>query len=276
MRKSALADLRSDLGELAELLVTTRHRLVFIGQVFAGRAQAICHLVGLTADREKKKTVKGGVEKPVQVTEDLMATGSGSTTLCEVAVTPADQTEFEIDPYPRQEVERIIADFCLTTWKRVYPDKSSEEQKAGDQSAFPQELLRAVRNVVRLAEGERREDDEEIRLAREFPATGFDQFQARVMSNAKLDGRTLKRLAFPAGEADQRGWIKKTFDDLNLAHLETVSIPRRITLRVDAKLLTPQMANVEAVVDTKGIDAVQFDRPTSTATSARIGGPSAS
>ncbi len=145
MRKSALADLRSDLGELAELLVTTRHRLVFIGQVFAGKTTAICHLVGLTADREKKKTVKGGVEKPVQVTEDLMATGSGSTTLCEVAVTPADQTEFEIDPYPRQEVERIIADFCLTTWKRVYPDKSSEEQKAGDQSAFPQELLRAVR-----------------------------------------------------------------------------------------------------------------------------------
>ncbi len=115
--------------------------------------------------------------------------------------------------------------------------------------------------MVRLAEGERREDDEEIRLAREFPATGFDQFQARVMSNAKLDGRTLKRLAFPAGEADQRGWIKKTFDDLDLARLETVSIPRRITLHVDAKLLTPQMANVEAVVDTKGIDAVQFNRP---------------
>jgi hypothetical protein len=260
MRKSALADLRADLGDLTELLGTTRHHLVFIGQVFVGKTTAICHLVGLTADREKRKTVKGGVEKTVQVTEDLMATGSGFTTLCEVVVTPAEKTEFEIEPYPPQEMKRIIADFCLSAWKRVYPDKSGEEQKVGDQSGFPQELLRAVRNVVKLAEGERREDDEEIRLAREFPANGFQQFQARVMSQAKLDGRTLTRLAYPAGEPDQRAWIKKTFDDLNLARLETVSIPRRITLRVDSTLLTPQMAKVAAVVDTKGVDAVQFNR----------------
>ncbi len=260
MRKSALADLRSDMADLAELLGTKRHRLVFIGQVFVGKTTAICHLVGLTADREKKKTVKG-VEKPVEVTEDLMATGSGFTTLCEVVVTPADKTEFKIDPYPPKEVERIIADFCLTSWKRVYPDSTSEEQKAADQLSFPQELLRAVRNVVKLREADKREDDEEIILARQFPASGYEQYQARVMALAKLDGRTLTELACPATETDPRAWIKKTFDDLNLARLETVSIPRRIILRVESKLLTPQMAQVESVVDTKGVDAVQFNRP---------------
>src|SRR5438477_9708030 len=98
MRKSALAVLSAELGDLAELLGTTRHRLVFIGQVFVGKTTAICHLVGLTADREKKKSSKGGVEKTVEVTEDVMATGSGFTTLCEVVVTPADKTEFEIEP----------------------------------------------------------------------------------------------------------------------------------------------------------------------------------
>ncbi len=260
MRKSALADLLAELGELSELLGTMRHRLVFIGQVCVGKTTAICHLVGLTADREKKKTNRAGVEKMVAVTEPLMATGAGFTTLCEVVVTPADNNEFEIEPYPREEVERIIADFCLTTWKHVYPDNTSEGQKAGDQASFPQELLRAVRNVVKLPEGDRREDDAEIRLAREFPSAGFEQFQARVLSQAKLDGRTLTELVCPPTEPAPRAWIKKTFEDLNLARLDTVSIPRRITLRVDAKLLTRQMEDVAAVVDTKGVDAVQFNR----------------
>ena len=40
----------------------------------------------------------------IRVTEDIMATGSGFTTLCEVVVRPADTNKFEIDPYPREEV----------------------------------------------------------------------------------------------------------------------------------------------------------------------------
>ena len=175
-------------------------------------------------------------------------------------VTPAENTEFEIDPYPRKEVERIIGDFCFTAWKRVYPDSNNEEQKAADQSNFPQELLRAVRNVLKLSEGERREDDAEIRLAREFSSEAYEQFLSQVLSQAKLDSRTLTKLTCPATETDRRAWIKKTFDDLNLARLDTVSIPRRITLRVDGTLLTPQMAKVSAVIDTKGVDAVQFNR----------------
>ena len=96
MRKSALADLRAELAELSELLGTTRHRLVFIGQVFVGKTTAICHLVGLTADREKKKTNKAGIEKMVRVTEDLMATGSGFTTLCEVWSPPRRRTNSKL------------------------------------------------------------------------------------------------------------------------------------------------------------------------------------
>src|SRR5437762_13871095 len=67
MRKSALADLSSELGDLSPLLSTTRPRLVFIGQVGVGKTTAICHLVGLTADREKKKTNRAGVEKMTAV-----------------------------------------------------------------------------------------------------------------------------------------------------------------------------------------------------------------
>lgn len=263
MRKSALADLRSELEALSELLSTPMHRLVFIGQVGVGKTTAICHLVGLTADRGKRKSSKTGPEKVVQVTEDMMATGSGFTTLCEVVVTPGNRNRFEIEPYARPEVERTIADFCLTIWKRVYPDNHDAGQKTGsgaDQVNFPPELVRAVRNMVKLPAGEKRGDDAAIRLAREFPPEGFEPFQDRVLSNAKLDGRTRTEFTCSGEEADPRAWIKNTFDDLNLARLDTVSIPRRITLHVDTKLLTRHMAHVAAVVDTKGVDAAQFNR----------------
>jgi len=120
--------------------------------------------------------------------------------------------------------------------------------------------VRAVRNMVKLPEGERSENDAALRLAREFPADGYEQFKARVLSQANLDARVLTELECPSDEQDPRTWIKKTFDGLNLAQLETVSIPRRITFRVDVKLLNPHMANVAAVVDTKGVDAAQFNR----------------
>lgn len=263
MRNSALAALRAELGELSELLGMTQHRLVFIGQVGVGKTTAICHLVGLTADREKRESSKTGPDKTIKVIEDLMATGAGFTTLCEVVVATGDGNRFEIEPYPPQEVKRTVEDFCLTIWNRVHPDSQDGGQKTdkgADQVNFPPELVRAVRNMLKLPAGVRPEDDAARRLACEFPPEGFKKFQDQVLSRAKLDGRTLTEFTCPGNEEDARAWIKKTFDDLNLVRLDTVSIPRRITLHVDAKLLASQALDVDAVVDTKGVDAAQFNR----------------
>ena len=54
-KRGAFADLRKELAGLAEVLGTTHHRLIFIGRVSVGKTTAICHLVGLTAERDKKK-----------------------------------------------------------------------------------------------------------------------------------------------------------------------------------------------------------------------------
>lgn len=262
MRKSALADLRKELAGLAEVLGTTHHRLIFIGRVSVGKTTAICHLVGLTAERDKKKPTKADPERVIRVTEDMMATGSGFTTLCEVVVKPGDTNKFEIDPYPREEVERTIDDFCMNTWVKVYPDSFDGGQKGsgGEPPSFPSELVRAVRNMVKLPSGDRKEDDAAIKLAREFKKDEFEQFQARVVELAKLEARNQTTFVCPSLEPDPKAWIKKTFDELNLARLDTVSIPRQITLHVDAKLLSPHMSRVSAVVDTRGVDASQFNR----------------
>src|SRR5262249_13900578 len=160
--------------------------------------------------------------------------GSGYTTLCEVVVDSSDKTRFEIDPYPRTEVEQTISDFCITTWKKVHPDSTEPGQKEVN---FPPELVRAVRNMVKLPEGERSENDQALKLAREFDKNAYEEFRVQVLSQAKLDARVVTELECPADETDPRAWIKKTFDGINLAQLENVSIPKRITFRVEAKLL---------------------------------------
>ncbi len=211
MQRSALTGLCTELEMLAQLLAINQYRLVFIGQVEVGKTTAICHLIGLTADRDKKKKLsKTGPEKVFHVTEDLMATGAGFTTLCEVVIMPANGNRFVIEPYGRQEVERTIADFCQVVWKRVYPDSEDSGQQAGggsEQVNFPPELVRAVRNMVKLPERERR-DDAAIRLAQEFADQGFEQFRSRVLSQANLDARTQTEFVCQGDEPDPRKWIK--------------------------------------------------------------------
>ncbi len=262
MRRSALADLQKELSSFSDILGTTHHQLTFIGRVSVGKTTAICHLVGLTVDRDKKKPTKNDPDKVVRVTEDLMATGSGFTTLCEVVVKPSNINKFEIEPYSRVEVERTIDDFCVSTWAKVYPQSAEVGQKAsaGEPPSFPTELVRAVRNMVKLPSGEKREDDAAIKFAREFGEHQFAVFESNVLKMANLDARVQTVFVCPEDEPDPKLWIKRTFDNLNLARIDTVSIPQRITLFADAKLLSPHMSRVAAVVDTRGVDASQFNR----------------
>ena len=259
LRKRALESLARELATLNPVLGAEKVRLVFIGQVGVGKTTAICHLVGLTAVREKRKKVRAGVEKLMTVTEDLMATGSGFTTLCEVVVTPADGTKFEILPYDRAEVELTIDDFCRSIWSKVFPrTEDTAEGGAEAQVNFPNELVRAVRNMVRLPEG--KEEDAAVRLAQQYGRADFEQFREAVTSRAALDARTETEFVIPAEHLDPRVWIKETFDGLNLARVPTASIPRRISLQVERGLLCPEMDRVAALIDTKGVDASQFNR----------------
>src|SRR6185437_7204121 len=110
-------------------------------------------------------------------------------------------------PYPREEVEQTISDFCLTIWKKVHPDSTEAGQKEVN---FPPELVRAVRNMVKLPEGERSENDQALKLAREFASDAYEQFRVKVLSRAKLEARSVTELTCPRGEPDSRAWIKKT------------------------------------------------------------------
>ena len=190
---------------------TDKYRLVFIGQVGVGKTTAICHLVGLTAERKKKrKTSKAGQEKMVPVTEDLMATGTGFTTLCEVVVVPDARNSFTVDPHPPDEVKQTIADFRMATWKkRIQDSADGGPSSSTTELNFPPELVRAVRNMVKLPLGEKRDDDAAIKLARKFPPDGFERFQEQVLSRANIDARKETDFPCPRNKPDPRAWIRE-------------------------------------------------------------------
>lgn len=261
----ALSTLVEQTRRLASLLGIPRNRLVFIGKVGVGKTTAICHLAGLSAKRRKVKKSKSGTERQVEVTEELLATGAGFTTLCEVEIAPTQNTtRFVIEPLPPDEVRRIVEDFCLAIWKRAFPNSQGNEETHDGGTAptnFPPELMRAVRNMLKLKEGKKKgEADEAVELASKFEMNGYEQFKVRALELANIEARTESEIPCPPGEPDARSWIKKTFDEMNLMKRATISIPRRIILEVDQKLVTPQVRGVQAVVDTKGIDASQFNR----------------
>jgi hypothetical protein len=132
------------LEKIEKILKGQRYDLAFIGQVGMGKTTAICHLFGLIQEIEKTVGTKG---KSVIKYQELLATGSGKTTICEVVIRPALQTSIEIDPYEYDEIYQLIDDFGLWVWQKAHPEESKKKVEVP-----PNELLRAIRNVVELPE----------------------------------------------------------------------------------------------------------------------------
>jgi hypothetical protein len=130
----------------------------------------------------------------------------------------------------------------MNMWVKVYPDSFDGGQKGsgGEPPSFPSELVRAVRNMVKLPSGDRKEDDAAIKLAREFKKDEFEQFQARVVELAKLDARNQTTFVCPSLESDPKAWIKKTFDELTRLYAVGRLLRRRYWRCPDGILSQPQ------------------------------------
>jgi hypothetical protein len=264
LQKRALTTLHDQIAAYASVLAAEKVRLVFIGQVGVGKTTAICRLLGLTGTRTRSRKSRAGRTSEVEVVGDLLATGSGFTTLCEVEIrATTGSNRFLVEPYSEGEVRQTIEDFCASIWSRAFPGSEGvdEGENGGtEQINFPPELVRGVRNMLQLPHGDRKEDDAALRLALACGLDGKAVFLGKAMELAGLERRVQTELLCPDSEADPREWIRKTFDDLNLMRLESVSIPRRIRFEVSRKLVSSRMEGLTAVVDTKGVDAAQFNR----------------
>lgn len=243
------------------MLNVQQYDLVFIGQVGAGKTTAICHLFDLVEPYSGSIKLANGKTKTVSKVRELLSTGSGQTTICEVVIKPAPETYLEIEPYDRQNLEELIREFAWYVWLKANPGPDEN----GAQPP-PTELMRAIRNVVDLnviTTAENGRVDRAAEFVKKFREDQFDAFLTAVYQRARLDERS-RTAVYPDAAAQQsedaeKAWVRKTFEQLNLARLPTVSIPKKICLNVSPRLFQPdaEFGRFGTIVDTKGMDVGQ-------------------
>ena len=240
-----LNNLRSKLGRLEIIernLSIEKYRLVFIGTIGEGKTTAICHMFNLIGEFAVQKTV-AGKSRTMTESQELLDTGSGRTTICEVIIESSDQTAIVVEPYSSDEMERMIHDFC---------DGFGEVTGPGERMGMlSREVERAIRNVIGLPVSPTTRID---RAKEEFERIGLDGLKALAIRNANLSERTLTYIESDRSE-DDRIWIKRTFAKINRGELQNVAIPRQIKVSVSPAVLAGSpLERFRAVVDTKGID----------------------
>ncbi|WP_445638041.1 Dynamin family protein [Nostoc sp. DSM 114161] len=241
------------LEEIDKILSIEKYKIVFIGTIGQGKTTAICHLFNLISDFKVSKT-DNGKTKDVIETRELLSTGGGRTTICEVIIKAADKTYIEIEPYTVDEMENLIFEFCDYIASK---NDTQSEQKI----IISEEIERAIRNVLELKQIKKSVPDGEknktIRIdkAKElFDESGIEVLKKTALNNANLESRISTKIEFN-NQTREQDWIKNTFDDINNVRLKDFAIPRKIYLYVSYDVLSgSNLSQFDSVVDTKGLD----------------------
>ncbi len=263
-----LETINNRLEKIKTISLITKYDILFIGQVGVGKTTAICHLFNFVYEHKQKKKIKKGdkVEyKTITSIKEILSTGSGKTTICEVIIKPAVETYIEISPYSEEDMIELIKDFCLDIWQQVYPDGKSEDSLKLSST----ELIRAIRNIVHLKEIHSKGNyiDEAAQLAKDFSSSQLNNFIKEVIKRAKLHLR--KQTKFDCREEfnsakindvkAEKEWIKDKFYQINLGKINTCLIPQKIIIYVSPNIIDfEQYPKLNSIIDTKGIDEVKI------------------
>ena len=238
------------LEEIETILNIDKYKIVFIGTIGQGKTTAICHIFNLISDFNVSKTINKKARNVIE-TRELLSTGAGRTTICEVIIKAAEKTYIEIEPYTVDEMENLIFEFC---------DLIGNENNTNSESKpiISQEIERAIRNIVNLKKvNESVIDGNSIRVdrARElFEKSGADVLKKTALNNANLESRTKTKIEFD-NQLKEQEWIKNTFAAINSVQLNEFAVPRKINLYVSDNILSrSSLSQFDSIVDTKGLD----------------------
>ncbi|NJL57099.1 hypothetical protein HC928_19610 [bacterium] len=276
----ALEGYSDRLHIIADLLRIEQYDLVFIGQVGTGKTTSISYLFNLTYEGE---VMEKGKRRKALV--NLLPTGSGRTTLCEMLIKPDQSSLIEIETYDPKDFEQVVKQYCDYIWGKIGKDDS--DQKAAE--ALPAELNRAINNIVGLkmpalqsakaqgksetvppveasSETEPADDDLEAvaqtkmldreEFARQF--SDVNEFYEATLARANLEQRTRMKIEPPQAFADEEAekrWIGENARRINVVSLPDIPLPKKVIIHVRAAIL--QLGNhsrISAIIDTKGLE----------------------
>ena len=251
LRKSALLKKLERLDSIESALAINKYTLAFIGTIGVGKTTAICHLFNLIGQFSSESD---GDKKTSRI-QELLNTGSGRTTICEVIIKPNDSTYIEIDPYPKDKLANLIDDFCNSFNEQNEVASQSEE-------TISIELDRAIRNMigfkkdqVTLKENGKKVSKRIDRAKEAFETLGLEEFKQMAFLNADLDTRTQTRVNYKSDDGDERVWVKRYFTYINQGKRKQFSIPKKIYLYLSQNILdASKLPQIDSIVDTKGLD----------------------
>jgi hypothetical protein len=241
------------LEEIEKILSIDKYKIVFIGTIGKGKTTAICHLFNLISDFKVSKTIHGKT-KNVTETKELLSTGAGRTTICEVIIKASEKTYIEIEPYTVDEMENIVFEFCDSI-------ANKDNTQSEDKIIISTEIERAIRNVTELKitsktvyDGDKKNIIITDQAKELLDESGVELLKKTALNNANLEARTTTNIEFDNHNNEQE-WIKDTFAAINNVQLKEFAIPRKIYLYLSDDILSgSNLSQFDSVVDTKGLD----------------------
>jgi hypothetical protein len=254
----ALRTISERLKRIKKLLQIEKYDLAFIGKVGVGKTTSICHLFNLLSEEEKIFDVEG--EKITdKAIKEILSTGSGRTTICEVIIESSKLTSIKIEPYSEDEVREAIEIFATITWKKAKSDQvddSDDELSSSD--ALPAELQRAIRNILKLKKSSHKGNkiDQAVELAKTI--NSYKLYRDELVYRANLMNRNITHLAPRSAEFSnedkEKKWIEDTFKKINLCLFDDVSIPKKICINISPNIMDFSQYPFASIIDTRGID----------------------
>jgi transcriptional regulator with XRE-family HTH domain len=216
------------------------HSIAFVGDIGVGKTTALSHVTGLLqTDKAAKAT-------------SVFPTGSGRTTVCEVAIKIAPTFGIAVDCLSEDEITALVTDLVT----------SLETGKSG----LPSELERVIRNMADLRRiqgrvrvgGERTSTVDPLKdLIDRVGAT--DQVVAEVLSRMALGARTKAQMILPESTGSDMEWLATNIAQINYGQHPNFSVPQRITVLLPLKQLRSNAYRL-SVIDTKGVEGTT-ERP---------------
>lgn len=229
-----LTKLKSRIVAETNFVRSREHSIAFIGDIGEGKTTALSFITNLISTDANGKS------------QSIFPTGSGRTTVCEVAIKIAPAFGIAVDSLSEEEIRLLVSDLVTGL-------------KTG-RNGLPSELERVIRNMADLRRTTVRSKDinekqKTVDRLKELveEADDLDQVIADVISRMKLDTRTEAQMILSESTEGSLEWLSSNIAKINYGQHAGFSVPQRITILLPLKALreTPFFLSV---IDTKGVE----------------------